>query len=169
MNVLSGSSTTKIAAKVRNRTLRLTGPTYEARVPSWSGAPERGCRVDAEDLDVGGEEGQLLEGVLEPRVVGMAVDLGEELGGGEVAADHVALPLGHAHAGGGEPAERLAERSRQVADVEDEAGDDRAAALLGRLEVARQHDETGGVVLLVLAVFAEHVEPVDLRGEGRRD
>ena len=42
-----------------------------------------------------------------------------------MAVDHVALQLGHVDAVGGEAAERLVERGRQVADVEDERRDDR--------------------------------------------
>ena len=44
MKVLSGSSTTKIAAKVRNRTLRLTGPTYEDAAEYRSGSPVQELR-----------------------------------------------------------------------------------------------------------------------------
>src|SRR4051794_39484961 len=69
--------------------------------------PERVGRVDAEDLHVSGEEGQLLESPLQRQVLWMSVDLGEELGRGEVPADHVALQLGHVHAVGREATERL--------------------------------------------------------------
>ena len=84
----------------------------ELELDSTSGGPERVGGVDAEDLHVGGEEAQLLERAAYGRVVGVAVDLGEELGRGELAADHVALQLGHVDAVGGEAAERLVEGGR---------------------------------------------------------
>src|SRR5689334_10696066 len=43
--------------------------------------PERVGRVDAEDFDLGREEPEFLESTLEPGLVRMAVDFGEELGG----------------------------------------------------------------------------------------
>ena len=53
------------------------------------------------------------------RVLGMAVDVGEELRRGELALDHVALQLGHVDAVGREAAERLVERGGHVAHAED--------------------------------------------------
>ena len=61
-------------------------------------------------------------------VVGMAVDIGQELRRGELAVDHVALELGHVDAVGGEAAQRLVERGRHVADAEDEGRDGRPVA-----------------------------------------
>ena len=85
------------------------------------------------------------------------------------ATDHVALQLGHVDAVGREPAQRLVERGRQVAHVEDEARDDRAVAPRGLGEVAGEHDEPRGVVVLVLHVLLEHLEPVGLGRQRRRD
>src|SRR5688572_10091204 len=68
---------------------------------------ERISRVDAEHLHLGGEERQLVERPPDREVVRMPVDLGQELGGGELAADHVALELRHVDAVGGETAERF--------------------------------------------------------------
>src|SRR5215212_8309907 len=101
------------------RTGTLSGHLMRRR--SWVERAERVGRIDAEDLDVGREELELLERAAQWRVLGMAVDLGEELRRGELAADHVALQLGHVDPVGREAPERLVERGRQVADVEDEA------------------------------------------------
>src|SRR5579871_179817 len=81
---------------------------------------ERMGGIDAEDADLAGEEGQLLEGALQRRIVGMAVDVGEKLRGGKLAALHVALELGHVDPVGGEASERLVECRRNVAHPEDE-------------------------------------------------
>ena len=85
----------------------------------------------------------------------MPVDLGQELGGREVPADHVALQLGHVDPVGGEAAECLVERRGQVAHVEDERRHHRPVARRCLDQVAGEHDEAGGVVLLVLDVVAE--------------
>ncbi len=45
----------------------------------------------------------------------MAVDFGQELGGGEAAVDHVAFQLGHVDAVGGEAAEGFVEGGGDVA------------------------------------------------------
>src|SRR5947209_18690943 len=71
------------------------------------GGPERMRRIDPEDLQLLGEERQLLERQRERAVVWMAFDVGIELRGEEIALDHVALELGHVDAVGGEAAERL--------------------------------------------------------------
>ena len=99
----------------------------------------------------------------------MAVHLGQELGRGELPADHVGLQLGHVDAVGREAAERLVEGRGQVADVEDEAGDHRAVAGLRPDQIRRQDDEAGRVVLLVLDVGGEHLQAVDLGGQWRGD
>src|SRR5712692_3160040 len=85
---------------------------------------ERMRRIDPEDLQLLGEERQLLE--RERAVVRMAFDVGIELRREEIALDHVALELGHVDAVGGEAAERLVERGRHVAHPEQERGDDGA-------------------------------------------
>src|SRR5881397_3755893 len=81
---------------------------------------ERMCRIDPEDLELLGEERQLLERERERAVVGMAFDVGVELRGEEIAFDHVALELGHVETVGGKTAERLVERGRNVAYPEHE-------------------------------------------------
>src|ERR1700751_2801817 len=86
-------------------------------------AAERMAGIDAEDAHLAREEAQLLKGKAQRPVLGMALDIGVELRRGEVPADHVALELGHVDAVGGEAAERLVERGRHVAHVEDEGGD----------------------------------------------
>ena len=57
------------------------------RPPSKLGAVGIGG-IDPEDLDVGGEERGFLERVLQPDVRGVPVDLGKELGRGELGANH---------------------------------------------------------------------------------
>jgi len=64
-------------------------------------------RVDTQNAQVLGEELQLLQRQLERPLVGVAFDVGVELGLGEAPADHVALQLGHVDAVGGEAAQRL--------------------------------------------------------------
>src|SRR6266705_169163 len=71
------------------------------------GGAERMRRIDPEDLQLLGEERQLLERERERAVVRMAFDVGIELRGEEIALDHVALELGHVDAVGGEAAERV--------------------------------------------------------------
>jgi hypothetical protein len=57
-------------------------------------APAKRVRgVDAEDLHFAGEESQFLHGQADGAVVGVAFDLGLELGDGEPGVDHVALEL----------------------------------------------------------------------------
>jgi hypothetical protein len=53
----------------------------------------------------------------------MALDFGIELRRVERAADLIALQLGHVDAVGRKASHRLVERSRHVADAEDEGGD----------------------------------------------
>ena len=71
------------------------------------------------------EELQFLQGAGEIAVFGMALDIDQELGRGEIAVDHVAFELGHVDAIGGEAAERLVERRRHVFHAEDEGGQHR--------------------------------------------
>src|SRR6185369_11245261 len=90
------------------------------------GLAERMRRIDAEDRQFLGEERQLLQREHQPAVVGMTLDVGIELGGEEIALDHVAFELGHVDAVGGEAAHRLVKRRRHVLDPEHEGGDDLA-------------------------------------------
>ena len=84
---------------------------------------QRRRRIDAEDGQLLGEERELLEREHQARFVGVALDVGVELRGEEVAADHVAFELGHVDAVGGEAAHRLVERGRHVAHAEHESRD----------------------------------------------
>src|SRR5438034_2422199 len=81
---------------------------------------ERVRGIDAEDDQLLGEERKLFECEHQPAVVGMAFDVGIELRGEEVALDHVAFELGHVDAVGGEAAQRLVERGRDVLHPEHE-------------------------------------------------
>src|SRR5579871_3928127 len=107
---------------------------------------ERVRGIDADDAELAREEFQLLQRKGETTVVRMAVDIGIELRGEEIAVDHVALELGHVDAIGGKAAQRLVERSGQVAHPEDEARDQWPRVLLRPLLLARQHHEARGVV-----------------------
>ena len=98
----------------------------------------------------------------------MAVDLGIELRRGELAFEHVALELGHVDAVGGEAAQRLVERRRQVADAEHEGRHDRLRSGRRPLRRLGQDDEAGGVVRLVLDVLGQDLQAVDVgRHAGR--
>src|SRR5262245_3586495 len=90
---------------------------------------ERVCGIDAEDAQLLGEERQRLQRKHQPAVVRMALDVGVELCGEEIALDHVAFELGHVDAVGGEPAERLVERGWHVLHPEHESRDDFALAV----------------------------------------
>src|SRR6478609_4570490 len=68
------------------------------------GSPERVRRIDAQDLHFLGVERKLLEREDQVALFGVALDIGVELGGEEIALDHVALELGHVDAVGGETA-----------------------------------------------------------------
>ena len=68
--------------------------------------------IDADDAKFAREEFQFLQREGEPLVLGMAVDVGIELRGEEIAVDHVAFELGHVDAVGGKTAHRLVERGR---------------------------------------------------------
>src|ERR1700689_2545861 len=63
--------------------------------------------VHAQNTHFAGKELELLQRPCERRVFWVPVDIGEELGRGELAAFHVALEFGHIHAVGSEPAKRL--------------------------------------------------------------
>src|SRR6266478_228958 len=68
------------------------------RRPKWMAG------IDADDAEFAREELQLLQRECEAPVIGMAVDVGIELGREEIAVDHVALELRHVDAVGGETA-----------------------------------------------------------------
>src|SRR5437868_5868343 len=111
-------------------------------------------RIDPEDLHRTRlrYELEFLERELEGAVPRMRLNIGIELGRRESPAQHITLELGHVDAVSGEAAERLVERGRNVAHLEDEGGHDLAAARLGPARRARQHDEARGVVRRVLDI-----------------
>src|SRR5579883_1437377 len=82
--------------------------------------------IDAEYLHLLGEEGELLKCQHQLAIFRVTFDVGVELGGEEIALDHVALELGHVDAVGGEAAQRLVERGRHIAHAEQECGDNRS-------------------------------------------
>src|SRR6202789_810107 len=125
------------------------------------GGAERMGRIDADDAEFAGEEFQLLQRKGEVPVVRMAVDIGVELRGKEIAVDHVAFELGHVDAVGGKAAHRLVERRREVAHAENKSGDQRRRALFGPVRFAGQHDKAGGVMGFVLDVLGQNVEAVN--------
>src|ERR1700687_4357158 len=135
--------------------------------------PERvaeGMRwVDAKDGQLLGKKGELLEREHQRAVVRVALDVGIELRGEEIAANHVALELGHVDAVGGEAAHRLVERRWHVAYAEHEGRDDLALAGRCPFLLAREHDEARGRIGFVLDVLAQDVETIDLRGQTRGD
>jgi hypothetical protein len=108
--------------------------------------------VHAENTRFAGEELELLQRASERRVLGMCVDIGEELGGGELAAFHVALELGHIDTVGGEPAKRLIERGGHVAHAKDEGRHHRSFPRSCPAFIPGQHHEASGVVTLILDV-----------------
>src|SRR5262245_46468785 len=82
----------------RDRTLRLPRQSGKRSPVALVGGAERVRRVDAEDLERAGKEGELLERQLEASVLRVALDVGVELRGEEIALDHVALELRHVDA-----------------------------------------------------------------------
>src|SRR6266545_3862535 len=88
------------------------GRNDKALNPLREGGAERMRRIDAEDLQLLGEEGELLERQRERALVGVAFDVRIELRREEIAFDHVALELGHVDAVRREAAESLVERGR---------------------------------------------------------
>ena len=149
---------------------RRPGSSVRVTPPSSLNVARNGCAgIDADDAEFAREEFQFLQRKGEALVVGMAVDVGIELRGEEIAVDHVAFELGHVDAVGGEAAHRLVERGGQVAHPENKSGDQRPRALLGPVRLARQHHEARGVVGLVLDVLGQDIEAVDFGGQPRGD
>src|SRR5580700_6399192 len=60
------------------------------------------------------DEFKLFERQFDRAILRMALHVGIELGGGKTAADHVAFELGHIDAVGGEAAQRLVQRRRDI-------------------------------------------------------
>src|ERR1700732_2319012 len=127
--------------------------------------PERMTGIDTDDAEFAREELQLFQRESEVLVVGMAVDIGVELRGEEVAVDHVAFELGHVDAVGGEAPQRLVKRGGEVAHPENKSGDEWPRSLFGPVRLARQYHKARGVVVLVLDVFGQDVEPIDVGRE----
>src|SRR5882672_354976 len=100
---------------------------------------ERMPRIHADDAEFAREELQFLQCKGEALVLGMAIDVGIELRGGEFAVDHVAFQFRHVDAVGSETAERLVERGGQVAHPENKSGDQWPRTLFGPVRLARQH------------------------------
>src|SRR3984885_2083368 len=111
------------------------------------GRAERMGGIDPDDPEFAREELQFLQREGEILVVGMAVDIGIELRGKEIAVDHVAFQLGHVDAVGGKTAHRLVERGGQVAHPEYKSGNQRPRSLLA--QSASRASTTKRVVLWV--------------------
>src|ERR1700757_2608439 len=71
---------------------------------------ERMGRIDPDNPEFAREEFQFLQRESEILVIGMAIDVGIEFRGEEIAVDHVAFQLGHVDAIGSKTAQRLVER-----------------------------------------------------------
>src|ERR1700722_7404462 len=136
---------------------RITGRAPCLTRPGLRLAPVRMRGVDAQNTHLAGEELEFLQRPCERQVLWVPVDIGEELGGGELAALHVALKLGHIDAIGGEAPERFVERGGHVADAKDEGRHHRSSARRCPAFIPRQHDETGRVVALILDVCGQRV------------
>src|ERR1700682_901713 len=83
---------------------------------------ERMAGIDPDNAEFAREEFQFLQRKGKVLVLGMAIDVGVELRGEEIAVDHVAFQLGHVDAVGGKTPHRLVERGRQVAHPENKSG-----------------------------------------------
>src|ERR1700723_959690 len=81
------------------------------------------ARIDAEDAQRLRlrDELQLFEREFERAVPRMTLHVGIELRGGEAAANHVAFQLGHVDAVGGKAAQRLVQRGRDIAHLENKS------------------------------------------------
>ena len=77
--------------------------------------------IGSEYLELGAEELQLIEGVVDVGVGGMTFDFCVELRHSEVRIDDVALELGDVDTVRGETTERLVERRRDAAYLEYQA------------------------------------------------
>src|SRR6516162_11819336 len=99
-------------------------------------------RVDAEDLQLAREEGELFEGQRQWAILRMALDIGIELRRRKRTVDHVALELGHVDAIGGEPAQRLVKRRRYIAHSEQKGRHRRSTAW--RPPCLARHDQKAG-------------------------
>src|SRR6202171_1751153 len=124
--------------------------------------PERMAGINTDNAEFAREEFQFLQREGEVLVLGMAIDVGVELRGEEIAVDHVAFQLRHVDAVGGEAAHCLVERGGKVAHPENKRGDQRPRSLFGPVRLARQHHKARGVVGLVLDILGQDIEAVDI-------
>src|SRR5262245_59398170 len=97
--------------------------------------------IDPEYRQFLGKKGELFQRENECPVVRVALDVRIKLRRKEIAANHVALELGHIHAVGGESAECLVKRGRNVSHPKYKGRDDLAIARPGPFFLARQYDE----------------------------
>src|SRR6202011_6173692 len=118
--------------------------------------------IEPDNAEFAREEFQFLQREGEVLVLGMAIDVGVELRGEEIAVDHVAFQLRHVDAVGGEAAHCLVERGGKVAHPENKRGDQRPRSLFGPVRLARQHHKARGVVGLVLDILGQDIEAVDI-------
>src|SRR5471032_718833 len=131
-------------------------------------AAERMGRESAERLELAREELQLLQRKLQAALLGMAFDLGIELGLLEMRAAQIALELHDVDAVGGEAAQRLVERGGHALHPEQEG---RHAGHIFQVIwapvrphlVAAEHQHARGVVVGILDVLGQHLQPVDPR------
>src|SRR5580693_1157163 len=111
--------------KSKRRFPRITGRAPCLTRPGLRLAPVKMRGVDAQNTHLAGEELEFLQRPCERQLLWVPVDIGEELGRGELPAFHVALELGHVDAVGGEAAKRLVECGGNVAHAKDEGRDHR--------------------------------------------
>src|SRR5438067_8673237 len=109
------------------------------------------------------DEFKLLQRQLKRALLRMTLAISIKLRGGKAAIDHVAFQLGHVDAVGGEAAERLIQRRRNVAHLKYESADDALFLAPGPFRFARQHNKARGVVLGVGDVLFEDAQPIDFR------
>src|SRR5262245_12884618 len=128
---------------------------------------ERARLVGAENAYLAREEVKLLHGKLDRPLVRMALDVSIEHGRVERALELIGFKLRHVDAVGGEAAERLEERGRNVAHAEHESGDDGAVLGLGVVRFRREHYEARCVVLGIHDAGLADFQSVDLGRERR--
>ena len=115
--------------------------------------------IGAEDFHLAGIVVEVLEGQLHMGLIGVPLDIGVELGLGELAVDHEAFQPRHVDAVGGEAAQRLVDGGGHVAHVKDKTGDDRPLGGIGIEGRTGENEEAGGVVFGVLDIGAQHLKP----------
>src|SRR5476649_999666 len=126
-------------------------------------AAERMGRESAERLELAREELQLLQRKLQAALLGMAFDLGIELGLLEMRAAQIALELHDVDAVGGEAAQRLVERGRHALHPEQEGRHAGHGTPVRPRLAAAEHQHARGVVVGILDVLGQHLQPIDPR------